>query len=221
MRGGAPGRPAVPEETPATTESYDISPVGAALTFAGGVALAVSTLLPLDEPSGTFATVQSNTLIQHGGWFLIAPGGAGAIAAYENYHNHRRSWAAIILAVIAIAEVVHLGTDKTLRTLYPIGSDGQPDTSQPGTVVPLGIGIYLAGIGGAGMLVGGWLMRRDSVPTALTTKECPDCAETVLVAANVCKHCGHQFAPGSEGTLITSAKPVELPPHLRNKQSGS
>jgi hypothetical protein len=27
------------------------------------------------------------------------------------------------------------------------------------------------------------------------TKTCPDCAETVLVAARVCKHCGYRFAP--------------------------
>lgn len=25
------------------------------------------------------------------------------------------------------------------------------------------------------------------------TKTCPECAETVLSAANVCKHCGHRF----------------------------
>jgi hypothetical protein len=28
-----------------------------------------------------------------------------------------------------------------------------------------------------------------------STKTCPDCAETVLVAARVCKHCGYRFAP--------------------------
>lgn len=32
-----------------------------------------------------------------------------------------------------------------------------------------------------------------------TTKVCPDCAETVLVAARVCKHCGHRW-PGARTT---------------------
>jgi len=26
------------------------------------------------------------------------------------------------------------------------------------------------------------------------TKDCPDCAEEVLAAANVCKHCGYRFS---------------------------
>ena len=28
------------------------------------------------------------------------------------------------------------------------------------------------------------------------TKKCPDCAETILADAKVCKHCGYRFAPG-------------------------
>jgi hypothetical protein len=36
-------------------------------------------------------------------------------------------------------------TDKCFRTLYPIGADGGPDTSQPGVVAPLGIALYVAG----------------------------------------------------------------------------
>jgi hypothetical protein len=29
------------------------------------------------------------------------------------------------------------------------------------------------------------------------TKKCPDCAETVLADARVCKHCGYRFAPAT------------------------
>lgn len=29
-----------------------------------------------------------------------------------------------------------------------------------------------------------------------TTKACPDCGETVLLVANVCKHCGFRFSGG-------------------------
>lgn len=32
------------------------------------------------------------------------------------------------------------------------------------------------------------------------TKKCPDCAETVLSDAKVCKYCGHHFAPSAPDT---------------------
>jgi len=32
---------------------------------------------------------------------------------------------------------------------------------------------------------------------AKTTKKCPDCAETILADAHVCKHCGYRFAPSA------------------------
>ncbi len=37
------------------------------------------------------------------------------------------------------------------------------------------------------------------VPTR-ATKKCPDCAETVLSDAHVCKHCGYRFAPSAPDT---------------------
>ncbi|NVP58065.1 zinc ribbon domain-containing protein [Mycoplana rhizolycopersici] len=43
-------------------------------------------------------------------------------------------------------------------------------------------------------------LKRERVVAATPTpqlaqpiKACPECAETVLLAANVCKHCGHRF----------------------------
>jgi hypothetical protein len=39
-----------------------------------------------------------------------------------------------------------------------------------------------------------------------TTKKCPDCAETVLADARVCKHCGYRFAPAA------SSAPATKPP---------
>jgi ribosomal protein S27E len=30
---------------------------------------------------------------------------------------------------------------------------------------------------------------------AKTTKKCPDCAETILIHADVCEHCGYHFPP--------------------------
>lgn len=68
-----------------------------------------------------------------------------------------------------------------------------------------GLGVWAAGLGGLLMLVGGWQIRssgeaptkprRDvfASPDPALTKTCPDCAESVLEAAHVCKHCGYRF----------------------------
>jgi ribosomal protein L32 len=40
-------------------------------------------------------------------------------------------------------------------------------------------------------------------------KKCPDCAETVLANARVCKHCGYRFAPPADGKA--QSKPTSQP----------
>ena len=50
---------------------------------------------------------------------------------------------------------------------------------------------YDAAVPGPLQLVG------DDAPT---TKICPDCAETVLASARVCKHCRYRFAPPLPGS---------------------
>ena len=40
-------------------------------------------------------------------------------------------------------------------------------------------------------------------------KKCPDCAETVLANARVCKHCGYRFAPPADGKA--ESKPTSQP----------
>jgi ribosomal protein S27E len=59
------------------------------------------------------------------------------------------------------------------------------------------------------------------------TKKCPDCAETILAAANVCKHCGYRVTPpsapdtsqkqeaprGKSETVIPSGKSTKVKCH--------
>jgi hypothetical protein len=42
------------------------------LVIVGAVAMAIATFLPLNEAVGVFSMIRSNTLIQSGGWTLIA-----------------------------------------------------------------------------------------------------------------------------------------------------
>lgn len=178
---------------------YAISPVAAGTAAAGGVLLALALFLPLDQPSGAFARVQSNTLIQHGYWWVLIGAAAIVLAASRAFTTGKRSetTSVLVLGVIAAVLVIYAAQDTSLRTLYPIGASGEPEASAAGTVVPLGIAIYVAGAGVLLALIGGWTMRQTAAVVSTVqpepTTRCPECAETILAAARVCKHCGHRL----------------------------
>jgi hypothetical protein len=178
---------------------YAISPIAAGTAAVGGVLLALASFLPLDQPSGAFERVQSNTLIQHGYWWVLIGAAAVVLAALRAHTTGKRgeTTSVLILGVIAAVLVIYAAQDTSLRTLYPIGANGEPEASATGTVVPLGIAIYVAGAGVLLALLGGWTMRQTAaaVPTSEpeATTRCPECAETILAAARVCRYCGHRL----------------------------
>jgi len=173
-------------------EHYTVNPVGIGLAVLGGVLLVVSVFLPLDEPSSVFERIQENTLIQHEGWMLIVLGATIVLAAAS---SNPKSIAVCILSVIAGGLIVYTGLDKSLRTLYPIGSGGEAEATGKGIVVPLGLAIYIAGAGAVLAFAGGLTTfpRRKVVNSSEERQRCPECAETILAAARVCKHCGYRF----------------------------
>jgi ribosomal protein L37AE/L43A len=184
------------------------NPLALGLVIVGAFAMAIAAFLPLDEPAGVFRMVEHNTLIQHSGWQLIVLGVGIAAAGFRVSQRKGNGWAfPVVLCVLAAIRIVMWATDKDLRTLYPVGPDGTLINSQPGTAVPLGIAVYVAGAGVGVALIGSLMLRQteksvaeDSLVAAWeaekTTKKCPDCAETVLADAKVCKHCGYRFAAG-------------------------
>jgi hypothetical protein len=180
---------------------YAISPVAAGTATVGGGLLALALFLPLDQPSGAFARVQSNTLIQHGYWWMLVGAAAIVLAALRAHTTGKRSetTSVLVLGLIAAVLVIYAAQDTSLRMLYPIGVSGEPETSATGTVVPLGIAIYVAGAGVLLALLGGWTMRTTAAPVLEpeATTRCPECAETILAAARVCRYCGHRLEPKS------------------------
>jgi hypothetical protein len=176
---------------------YAINPAGVALACLGGLAMAIAAFLPLDE-SGEFARVQANSLIHHGGWAFLVLGAGVALSSWRQYSGGKRGWAVVVLGAIALIDAIATGKNHGYRTLYPLNSAGEPDSSQPGTLVPLGLAVYVAGTGACVAMLGGFIMRQspsgEAAAPAPVLKVCPDCAETVQAAANVCKHCGYRFS---------------------------
>jgi len=183
-------------------------PLGFGLIVVGAIAVAIAAFLPFDEPTTPFGRVKDNTLIQSNhGWLLIALVVGTVVMAYRVCFHKPEQWVLPILASL-LAGVLLFATasSKDIRTLYPV-RNGVIDTSQPGTVADLGIGVFVAGFGIVAAVIGSVILatsarKRAPVPFAdekpaparPKTKKCPDCAETILADAKVCKHCGYRFA---------------------------
>lgn len=169
------------------------------LVAAVGIAVAaVSVFLPHLE-TDTFQTIVDNTMIQNGlGWGILIVGAFASIGLYRRWTSGGRGPSILVFGLLTIAYAVFAGTgDRVqLESTGPLAVSSLRDTASPG------IGIYVAGIGGLIMALGGAMIAgylgasstKPAVVTSAASKKCPDCAEMVLADANVCKHCGHRFA---------------------------
>jgi hypothetical protein len=155
--------------------------------------------LPFVQSNSVLSHVQSDTLVQHGGWFVLVFAVGIVVGAVDSYASGKRreAWAVLQLGVVAALIVVGIASDKTLRTLHTVGTSGEAEASGDGTVVPLGIAVSVAGVGAALAILGGWVMRQSAnlapVEPEKVSKRCPDCAEKILAHARGCKHCGYRF----------------------------
>jgi hypothetical protein len=139
----------------ATVKALSANVLGGWLVLVGAAALAISMFLPLAQPAGGLPIVGNNTLFQEIGWrvfflpfFLVSSG----------YHASQGKPGArcflIGLCAIGAVGIALLGSDKGLRTLYPVGPGGAVDTTQPGVVTSLDIAIYVAAAGIAVAFIG-------------------------------------------------------------------
>jgi phage FluMu protein Com len=190
----------------------------------GAAVMAVATFLPLYEPAGLFRMVQENSLIQHGGWIIVVAAIGIASSGYRARYG-KRWYVPLGIALFVAAGLALFAMDKSHRTLYPVNPlNGTIDSSGPGTVAEFGLGIYVAGLGIAMVGVGSRMLRQipdeglDPLEAAwaggagASSKKCPDCAETILADAHVCKHCGYRFpAANLEATTSAEGARVRLP----------
>lgn len=198
------------EQSPAANvgsdDRYAINPLGFGLVLLGAAIAILGTFLPRAETTAfTFGGIEKNTLLQNGDGVVIIVGAVilGAVAYNGWAAGARRSVPIFLISACLIGLAFYEGTGSRIA-LYRISADGSQSAQVDSSA---GIGIYAVGVGGLLGILGGWVIRRSSPlvtddggePTGPDPrKRCPDCAEEVLAAARVCKHCGFRFpAPQS------------------------
>jgi hypothetical protein len=125
------------------------------LAVAGSVAAAIAVFLP-EADSNSFARVAHNTLIQNGdGWVFLGCAAAAVVDVYRAWKGSKRTFGPVITGGIALAFAIYLGTSSSALKLCSLDTSFSSlcEKANPG------IGIYLAGLGGALMVVGGLHIR--------------------------------------------------------------
>jgi Uncharacterised protein family UPF0547 len=181
-------------------DQIEVNRAGIGLTIVGAVLMVIAVFLPRVE-SQQFFRVADNTLIQSGdGWVFVGLAVIAAAATYRTYQQQSKTWTVLVLGLLGIALAIYEGTGE--RLVLTSLADNSLFNSVRETASP-GVGIYAAGAGSllvayGGALLAGWgIWPGGSQLPARRTKQCPDCAETVLADARVCKHCGYQFGNGT------------------------
>ncbi len=184
------GAPPIAEDLPS-----EVDPNVGAMGLAIGAAIlaVVSIFLPALE-SSSFSHIEKNTLIQSGTGYLVAGCAVGiAGAVYRVYNERKTTWAVFVLGAVILAGAIYAGTGSRteLHSVVSLGGQSLTVDGSPG------VGLYAAGAAGVLALFAGWILAGQGASSfeveGRKTKVCPDCAETILVAARVCKHCGHEF----------------------------
>jgi hypothetical protein len=187
------GGTAIAEDDDLDEEDVDPNVGGMGLALAAAILAVVSIFLPALE-SSSFSHIEKNTLIQSGTGYLVAGCAVGiAGAVYRVYNERKTTWAVFILGAVILAAAIYAGTGSRteLHSVVSLGGRSLTVNGSPG------VGLYAAGAAGVLALFAGWVLAGQGASSfeaeGQKTKVCPDCAETVLDAARVCKHCGHEF----------------------------
>ena len=197
--GGSPAGQFADPGLPDAQALHDINPVGVGFALAGSLALVIGVFLPQLESSVFTSGIAENSLIQEGGGYIFIGLAAGiAAATYRSWKTGKRSWAVPILGLLAMAGAYFYGTNEVARELYSLDEAGDPVGDA--IVASPAVGIYVVGVGGLLAIIGAYQMIGHSAPRdvgpvtpAAMQKQCPDCAETVLAEARICKYCGYRF----------------------------
>jgi hypothetical protein len=173
------------------------NPVGAGVALLGAFLVLIGVFLPIHSYGGV--PIAHNSFVASGYWWvLVLPLIVGVSAAYVLAGSGSPAfWQVLIPSLVAVGVGIYGQTShfQKLETVVNISSSGFNTSTVTGSAAA---GVYLVLAGGAVGVVGAGILSGTWGPVGVPawerrTKRCPDCAETVLADANVCKHCGHRF----------------------------
>lgn len=133
--------------------------VGPTLIGIGAACAFIAAFLPvIDTASVDFIRVKGATLLAGGdGWILIAIAAVAAITIWRAFSGRRGfGWLALVCGVVAIALAI-ADSSTSSRQIYPLDENGNVNILAPSETADPGSGIYLAGVAGGFLLLGGML----------------------------------------------------------------
>ncbi len=138
-------------------EPVRLNPVGIGLAFLGAALMIVGVFLPRVE-SRQFFSVPDNTLIQSvDGWIFAALAVLISVAVYASIRRRGRTYAALVLAVLALGIATYDGTGERLE-LSSLNPAAAAAVGAPAEKVSPGTGLYAAGAGSGLAALGGLLL---------------------------------------------------------------
>lgn len=177
-------------------------PVGAVIALLGAVLVFVGSFLPVHKLG--IIPMPNNSFVSDGDWWVLIAALVMLVAGLYQLLGARTvgEWRIIIPSAGAVIAGI-IGLTHHYQTLA-LSAAGQQLLGVSSVRATVGVGVYLVLAGGAVGLIGALLLRgwwRPAGPAPFTaaapaaTKQCPDCAETILADAHVCKHCGYRLDP--------------------------
>lgn len=144
-----------------------LNPVGAGVVVIGGLLAIISLFLPIYQPTGVFSSIQDNSLVQGPGLreiagftVLSAIAAAGLLWRYQQ--RRKTGWGVMVWGLLLVGEIGYSMSRKENFTLTSV-ADPSSDLS---IQAHAGIAWYLALVAGALIAVGGFMVWRQSDPSA-------------------------------------------------------